>query len=395
MPSLSALTALASLAFSSVSVARPIPHSISMFRRAVHDANDGLLVIQNKDTPKKYGHNLEPYDQYHFRYMAIGCPDVEHDVAFFQECCRPRGANKQEDKDYPTACRLDSYLVFDPVYSKDKVVAKLGSLIDYKDKMHYDSDGEKGTEQVESNSAVSDNAGNDSASASTANETAFTPSSSPAAPVFTPASSSSWSEPSSSSSSWVASSSSSSSWTPEAAPSSSSWAEPSSSSSSEWQAPAPSSSSSEWVAPDVHVAQAATTPWSSSQWIAPSSSSPAYVAPALTSSANTNTDVETFTGTASWYTQNGNAGACGQYHSDSDYIVALKTDLYGWTGQRSQYCGRSLTITNTATGATAQAIAADACPGCSSYYSLDLSTGLFQALGNLDQGLLPISWHWN
>jgi hypothetical protein len=33
-----------------------------MFRRAIHDANDGLLVIQNKDTPKKYGHNLEPYE---------------------------------------------------------------------------------------------------------------------------------------------------------------------------------------------------------------------------------------------------------------------------------------------------------------------------------------------
>lgn len=48
-----------------------------------------------------------------------------------------------------------------------------------------------------------------------------------------------------------------------------------------------------------------------------------------------------------------------------------------------------LTITNTDTGATAQAVVADACPGCSerSYGALDLSTGLFSALGNLDQGI--------
>ena len=49
--------------YGSPCVATPSPsHSISMFRRAIHDANDGLLVIQNKDTPKKYGHNLEPYE---------------------------------------------------------------------------------------------------------------------------------------------------------------------------------------------------------------------------------------------------------------------------------------------------------------------------------------------
>lgn len=85
---------------------------------------------------------------------------------------------------------------------------------------------------------------------------------------------------------------------------------------------------------------------------------------------------------------------------------------YGNLGQQSQYCGRckhcraftphedasldvvdaatlsaALTITNTATGATAQAVVADACPGCATYHSLDLSTGLFQALGNLDQGI--------
>lgn len=29
------------------------------------------------------------------------------------------------------------------------------------------------------------------------------------------------------------------------------------------------------------------------------------------------------TGTATWFTQNGNPGSCGQYHADSDYIVAV------------------------------------------------------------------------
>lgn len=43
-------------------------------------------------------------------------------------------------------------------------------------------------------------------------------------------------------------------------------------------------------------------------------------------------------------------------------------------------------------GNTVTATVADACPGCVSEYSLDLSVATFEALGSLDTGVLPITW---
>lgn len=64
-------------------------------------------------------------------------------------------------------------------------------------------------------------------------------------------------------------------------------------------------------------------------------------------------------------------------------IVALDSAIY----DNGKYCGQSLTITNTATGATAQAVVADECPTCDSSHSLDMSQALFEALdGSLANG---------
>lgn len=371
MPAFSTLSTLAVLALSAVSEARPIPHTVSLFRRAILNASDGVLVIQNKDAPKGYSDNLEPYDHYHFRYMAIGCGDVDKKAEFFDTCCKPRPSDKQSDDQYPAACQLASYLVFNPEYKGNKVVAQLGSVRDYQKKIGYEEKDVK-TESTSSSEKK------EPASSSQASSSTWTPESSK--------------KSSSSSSQWVPSSSSSS-WTPEATPSSSQWVPPPSSSSQWVPEPAPSSSYEEvWTEPSKQE-EAAWTPSPSSSEQAPAPSPP--------SNNNNNNDNNgggssgDFSGQASWFTQNGNPGACGIYHSDSDHIVALQVDMYGNTGQQSQYCGRSLTITNTATGATAQAVVADACPGCATYHSLDLSTGLFQALGSLDQGILPISWHFN
>ncbi|KAL7004900.1 hypothetical protein EMMF5_005513 [Cystobasidiomycetes sp. EMM_F5] len=183
-------------------------------------------------------------------------------------------------------------------------------------------------------------------------------------------------------------------------PASSSWA-PTPSSSPEpvvkaaYNAQPASSSSSEahFSVPPVVYVPTTTATSTSTAWTSTSSS--IYVAPTSSTPAPATSYTSDFTGQATWFTQEGVAGACGTVHSDSDSIVALKTDLYGWTGQKSQYCGRSLTITNLANSKTATATVADACPGCASYYSLDLSTGLFQQLGDMNTGVLQISWHFN
>ncbi|KAI9609479.1 hypothetical protein H4Q26_007436 [Puccinia striiformis f. sp. tritici PST-130] len=64
---------------------------------------------------------------------------------------------------------------------------------------------------------------------------------------------------------------------------------------------------------------------------------------------------------------------CGKTHQDSDYIVPFK-GMYGGT-----FAAR-LSVTRVSTGQSIECVAADECPGCPSTYSLDLSTGAFNAL---------------
>ncbi|PWN30124.1 hypothetical protein BDZ90DRAFT_229154 [Jaminaea rosea] len=88
--------------------------------------------------------------------------------------------------------------------------------------------------------------------------------------------------------------------------------------------------------------------------------------------------------TATWFTQNGNPGSCGQYHSDNDMIVAVSAQHHD-----SSNCGKTITIE--ANGVQQVATIADTCPGCG-FADLDLSTGLFQKFAGLDQGVVTMNW---
>lgn len=66
-------------------------------------------------------------------------------------------------------------------------------------------------------------------------------------------------------------------------------------------------------------------------------------------------------------------GACGAWHSNSEFTVALNTAQFG-SSYPSQYCGQTVTISYG--GKTTQASIQDACPSCP-YGGLDLSEGLF------------------
>jgi hypothetical protein len=48
--------------------------------------------------------------------------------------------------------------------------------------------------------------------------------------------------------------------------------------------------------------------------------------------------------------QNGNAGACGNFHGDYDLIAAIDIDRYGDTGSQSSLCGQTVHITNSNNG---------------------------------------------
>ncbi|EIN12950.1 hypothetical protein PUNSTDRAFT_97936 [Punctularia strigosozonata HHB-11173 SS5] len=82
-------------------------------------------------------------------------------------------------------------------------------------------------------------------------------------------------------------------------------------------------------------------------------------------------------------------GACGYTDTDDDAIIAISSDIYGSGGN----CNQWIKITNTDNGNVAYGKTRDSCPGCDST-SLDLSPSLFKQLGDLDDGVLPIKWHF-
>jgi rare lipoprotein A (peptidoglycan hydrolase) len=85
-------------------------------------------------------------------------------------------------------------------------------------------------------------------------------------------------------------------------------------------------------------------------------------------------------GMATWYRQNGNAGSCGQFHSDDDHVVALRS---------GSHCGDRVTIQHN--GKTTHATVADTCPTCGDG-QIDLSRGAFGALADYSQGEIDITW---
>jgi hypothetical protein len=98
-------------------------------------------------------------------------------------------------------------------------------------------------------------------------------------------------------------------------------------------------------------------------------------------------------GSATWFTQNGVAGACGTVHQDSDFIVALDSRIYG-TYWKSGYCGKSIVITEKSTGKTATATVADECPTCDSDGSIDMSVALFKHFQPQDVGMFDVTWQF-
>lgn len=110
----------------------------------------------------------------------------------------------------------------------------------------------------------------------------------------------------------------------------------------------------------------------------------------------------THCGDATYYTQGGNPGSCGEVNPDSALIIALSNY---WQDSESPgpYCGRKIQITNqgggndnNGVGNVVVATVQDTCPSCGEN-DLDLSEGTFEALtsGNLDPpGEFNICWNF-
>ncbi|WVQ78664.1 hypothetical protein IAT38_000751 [Cryptococcus sp. DSM 104549] len=82
-------------------------------------------------------------------------------------------------------------------------------------------------------------------------------------------------------------------------------------------------------------------------------------------------------------------GACGQYSSDSDYMVALNSAQYG-SGYPGPQCFKYITI-QVGSKQISNVEILDECPTCD-YGSLDLSPGLFTQFAGEDAGTIHLTW---
>lgn len=99
-------------------------------------------------------------------------------------------------------------------------------------------------------------------------------------------------------------------------------------------------------------------------------------------------------GVATFYYQQGNAGACGHYNGDDALIAAMDYRTYGNTSRKSPLCGKQVEITNTKNHKKVVVTIADACPTCKNKNSIDLSVRAFEKIATKDEGEVPISWRY-
>lgn len=95
-------------------------------------------------------------------------------------------------------------------------------------------------------------------------------------------------------------------------------------------------------------------------------------------------------GIATFFFQNGVAGACGTVHQDSDFVVALPTAAY----ENGKNCGRKIEIIDPASGNKQTATVADECPTCENDSCLDLSHALFNAFAGDGQGEFNVQYRY-
>jgi len=97
-------------------------------------------------------------------------------------------------------------------------------------------------------------------------------------------------------------------------------------------------------------------------------------------------------GVATFFYQNGVAGACGAVNPDTAFIAAIDQERYGNSGDKSSLCGKQVQITNPSNNKSVTVTIADDCPTCQNGNSIDLSFAAFLEIATEAEGLVDIVW---
>ncbi|RSH76614.1 uncharacterized protein EHS24_005499 [Apiotrichum porosum] len=323
-----------------------------------------------KSVPSTWATNyLEDYNTYHVRYLALDC-HLQHNTTFFEDCCHPLQANGTL-ADRASYCTPNATAL---AAASSKVAAQATATIsatgaaassDAAIESDLESEWCSATSSVESSATAA------AVAASTTEAAAYVAQTSAASTEEYSYESSSASVEAASSSVAAYADYAQASTTEEAAAAATTTAE------AKYQKAAASSSSSE-------------DSWSSS-----TSSSAEAAATSSTSSSSSSGSGTTYSGEATYYYQTEGAdasgeGSCGWTNTDSELIAAISTtDGSTWA---NTLCGKYAVVTNTANSKTVTVEIVDNCPSCNGADSLDLSPAAFQAIGDMDTGVLDITW---
>ncbi|GAA5831357.1 hypothetical protein JCM11251_003996 [Rhodosporidiobolus azoricus] len=113
-------------------------------------------------------------------------------------------------------------------------------------------------------------------------------------------------------------------------------------------------------------------------------------APVASSDVTPATVLPTYEGTALWFEEGGNTGACGKVNTDDDLVVGLSDVFWPNTGVISEYCGKQMTIRNTDNNKTVTVTIADA----SGKEYTTLTRAAFLELSPLRIGMIPIEFQF-
>ncbi|CAG7935578.1 unnamed protein product [Penicillium nalgiovense] len=106
------------------------------------------------------------------------------------------------------------------------------------------------------------------------------------------------------------------------------------------------------------------------------------------------TATQAFGGDLTWYETG--LGACGWFNNGGDHVCAVSHIVYDRANvdgnpNHNPLCGRPIHIQRGDRGIDVTLV--DRCEGCAEF-DIDVTRGVFEALGNLDEGRVHTDWWW-
>lgn len=113
--------------------------------------------------------------------------------------------------------------------------------------------------------------------------------------------------------------------------------------------------------------------------------------PTTDSSSSDSSSSGSHSGRGTWYTPD--LGSCGQTNSADDMVVAINyIDMAnGANSNKNPKCGKKIKVSYQ--GKSTEATIVDTCPSCAKG-ALDLAPKVFEALADLDVGVITVTWDY-